>query len=49
MDVYLHTALAFGSIFVSFWVGYYSGVRAILIAAANGNDKVKQAIKEMRD
>ena len=49
MDVYLHTALAFGSIFVAFCVGYYYGAKAILIAAADGNNKVEQAIKEMRN
>ena len=49
MDVYLHTALAFGSIFVAFCVGYYYGAKAILVAAASGNVKVEQTIKEMRD
>ena len=49
MDVYLHTVLALGSIFIAFCVGYLYGAKAILVAAASGNVKVKETIKEMRD
>ena len=49
MDVYLHTALALGSIFLAFCIGYYYGVKAILVAAASGNVKVKHAIKDLKD
>jgi len=49
MDVYLHTVLAFGSIFVAFCVGYYYGAKAILIAAASGNVKVENAIRDLQD
>jgi len=49
MNVWLHTVLAFSSIFAAFGVGYYYGAKAILVAVANGNVKVDHAIKDLQD
>lgn len=36
MSVFWHTLIAFSSIFVSFWVGYYMGVQKMLWAYKSG-------------